>query len=160
MKTTQIKLSKKLLNMPFEELINSDYEDIKIEFTEDEAIQYISDKLFSSPEKVLALCLEDGLTPNDLDSITENDNYFEIGNRQRLIVTDEEAEEIWDNYLEQYIDDCVLCKSPKEYRNYFDNEAFKRDCQIDGRAHSLATYDGSEQTQSINGTNYYIYRTN
>lgn len=157
---TKIKLSKKLLNMSFDYLINADYEEIKIEFTEEEALQYISDKAFSSPEKVLALCLQDGLTPNDVDSIIENGNNYENGNVEYLIVTDEEGSDLEDEYLENYINECVLDQIPEVYRNYFDNESFKSDCRLDGRAHTLATYDHREEVQSVNDTEYYIYRIN
>lgn len=126
---------------------------------ESKALKLI-EKSFNNPEKVLALCLLEDLSTNDLDTIVENNNRFEIGNREWLIVNDEEGDDIWDEYLESYIDDCILCEIPERYRMYFDNEKFKRDCQIDGRAHSLASYDGNEDVMTVNNTEYFIYRTN
>ena len=35
----------------------------------------------------------------------------------------------WDEELENYIDEYVLPQLDKNYRNYFDNEAFKNDAK-------------------------------
>ena len=127
---------------------------------ESRALEFIEENNFTCPEKVLALCLEDNLNTDDLDSITENNNIIEIGNREWLVVTDEEGDELWDECLDSFIDSCIIDEIPKHYRNYFDCEKFKQDCKYDGRAHSLAGYDGRESTQNVNGITYYIYRTN
>jgi len=50
--------------------------------------------------------------------------------------------------------------TPRTDACYFDDEKWKRDARIDGRAHSLSRYDGNEDDQEINGVTYYIYRTN
>lgn len=76
------------------------------------------------------------------------------------VYTDQEADEAWEEYLDSYIDDCVLLDIPKQYHSYFDDEAFKRDCKYDGRGHSLASYDGNEQEQTIDGVTYYLYKIN
>lgn len=127
-----------------------------------DAIKFINkDDSFLNTEKILALCLEEDLTTDDLDSIIENGNHhFGIGNKEWIIVTDQEGDELWDEHLDNYIDDCVMSEIPKYYQNYFDSEKFKQDCKFNGRGHSLAGYDGYENTQNVNGTTYYIYRTN
>lgn len=84
------------------------------------------------------------------------DNTFECNNEEYLVLTDSEADEAEDDYLEQYIDDCVLFELPEQYRNYFDRESFKYDCRFDGRGHSLASYDGNENEEG----EFYIYRVN
>ena len=73
-----------------------------------------------------------------------------------LVLTDDEANERWSEYLDCYIDDCVISELPKTYRNYFDYEKWKRDAKYDGRGHSLSSFDGIENEQ--NG--YYIYKMN
>ena len=77
-----------------------------------------------------------------------------------LVIEDHEAEEQWDAQLEDYIDQCILPEVSENARGYFDREAWKNDAQIDGRGHSLSGYDGCEHEETINGTTYYIYRTN
>lgn len=83
------------------------------------------------------------------------------GNREWLVVTDEEADELWDQDLDNYLEECVLSEMPERMRYYFDTEKWKKDARIDGRAHSLARYDGNEDDVHIEGgETYYIYRTN
>jgi len=90
----------------------------------------------------------------------ENDIDFETSQDDYLCLTDSEADDMWDEYMDSYIDDCVLSELPAQYRNYFDREAFKNDCSYDGRGHSLASYDGEEHEFYYDGVWYYIYRTN
>lgn len=80
----------------------------------------------------------------------ERDNY--------MVLTDEEADQKWDNYLDSYIEEIILHKLPEQYRNYFDDERWKEDARMDGRGHSLGYYDGCENEQSVNGETFYIYR--
>ena len=63
-------------------------------------------------------------------------------------------------YKENYIEECILPEIPDNLQYYFNNEAWKRDAKMDGRGHSLATYDGAEYEETVNNTTYYIYRTN
>lgn len=116
--------------------------------------------LYSNPEKVLALYLNEGLTTDDLDIVGEDGNTYSIGNKEWLVVDDDEAEDLWSDYLDSYIDECVLPEIPKHFQKFFDTETLKEECKYDGRAHSLARYDGCEDTQTVNGTTYYIYRIN
>ncbi len=77
-----------------------------------------------------------------------------------MVLTDSEAEERWNESLENYIDECILPECPEPVRSYFDREAWKRDARHDGRGHSLSGYDGEEWDETIDGVTYYIYRTN
>lgn len=77
-----------------------------------------------------------------------------------LVLTDDEADAIWNDNLDSYIQDCILPELPKAYMNYFDEDAWKYDAKMDGRGHSLATYDGHECEEHVNGTYYYIYKIN
>lgn len=68
-----------------------------------------------------------------------------VGSAEYAVGTDEEADEAWDQSLDSYLDDCgVLDSMPDNLRPYFDREAWKRDAKMDGRGHSLASYDGHE----------------
>jgi len=84
--------------------------------------------------------------------------WSETDDGQYLVVTDEEADERWEEALENYIDECM--EIPESMERYFDREAWKSDAKMDGRAHSLASYDGDESHVEIDGVLFYIYRTN
>lgn len=88
------------------------------------------------------------------------DNTFEADGGEYLVLTDDEADEAWNDSLDNYIDDCILPEIAEPYRMYFDDEKWKDDAKVDGRGHSLASYDGGEDYEDINGTTYYIYRVN
>lgn len=95
------------------------------------------------------------------DQITnEYDNVFEYEGAEYLVLDDDEADQAWDDAIYSFIDDVVLPEIPENYQRYFDTEAFKKDCSYDGRGHTLATYDSEENEETVNGTTYYIYRTN
>jgi len=85
-----------------------------------------------------------------------DDNTFEANGEEYLVVTDDEADVLWEEDLDNYIDEIILSELPEPYRNYFDDEAWKSDAKDDGRAHSLARYDGNENEQD----GFYIYRVN
>ena len=81
---------------------------------------------------------------------------LEIMGNEYLFGTDAEMDELWDEYLDNYIDECILPEVPEAFQNYFDDEKWKSDAKDDGRAHSLASYDGHELSHG----DYYFYRTN
>ncbi len=116
---------------------------------------------YKEPEKALALAIQLGLTLEEALTIENDyDNSYSVNGEEYNVMTDEEADEAWDEDLENYIDECILPEVDERYKMYFDNEKWKRDARIDGRGHSLNHYDGSEEEQKINETWYYIYRTN
>ena len=96
------------------------------------------------------------VTRNTLKELDVSYNTVEIDGEEYMYGTDDEMDEVWDERLEDYIDECVLHDMPVELHRYFDREAWKSDAEHDGRAHTLATYDGNEQES--NGI--YFYRTN
>lgn len=80
------------------------------------------------------------------------------GRAEYAVGTDEEADEVWDQALDSYLDDCgVLDSIPENLRPYFDREAWKRDARHDGRGHALASYDGDEMDLS---DGYVAFRIN
>ena len=90
------------------------------------------------------------------DNIYGIDDYSD-DNKYRVL-TDYEADEAEDQYLDNYIDECVLEGKSGTLAAYFDRDAFKKDARMDGRGHSLSSYDGEENEIEINGTMYFIYR--
>ena len=84
-----------------------------------------------------------------------------------LVVTDDEADELWEQDLDSYLDECVMPEVEENMRRYFDREAWKSDARQDGRAHSLGRYDGNEYEIRLEEldpdhyeTEFYIYRVN
>lgn len=108
--------------------------------------------------QLLALTTEEALDQLEVSKYDENTIVY--GKEEYLVVTDDEADKLWDDYLENYIDECIIPEVPSQYQGYFDREAWKKDAYHDGRAHSLSTYDGDEHEEEVEGTNYFIYRTN
>lgn len=130
------------------------------ELDPDDALDLINETgNFSDPEKVLALALEEDITAKELDDIIEKgDNRFSYGGREYLVCTDEEADDLHDDELENYLDEIILVNLPAVAQKYFDREHWKGDAAIDGRGNSLNRYDGNEIERKINGTWYYLYR--
>lgn len=98
-----------------------------------------------------------------LESVSEcryGDNQYESTDEpgEYLVVTDSEADELWDAALESYIDECILPETSGPLAQYFDREAWKRDARHDGRGHALSPYDGDEHDVKVDGETYYIYR--
>ena len=95
--------------------------------------------------------LEDNGTEVDVEEYDERTSDW-------LVYTDSEADDAWDESLENYIDECL--EIPASMRNYFDRESWKSDARMDGRGHCLSGYNGHEEEQQVNGTTYYLYRQN
>lgn len=105
------------------------------------------------------------LLEDEIQQSSYDENLFEYGSEEYLVVTDEEADELWNEDLENYIDECILHELPESYRQYFDREAWKSDARYDGRGHSLNRYDGNEYEETVYNEygerkDYYIYRQN
>jgi hypothetical protein len=93
-----------------------------------------------------------GKMPEDTRELeTVNDGEY-------YIFTDEEANEAWDESLNNYIDECM--EIPDHVKEYFDREGWKEDARGDGRGHSLSPYNGKENSEKIDGIEYFIYRHN
>jgi len=60
------------------------------------------------------------------------------------IGTDEEADDAWEESLDNYLDEVIYPELPESMVNYFDDESWRRDARFDGRGHSLSSYDGNE----------------
>jgi len=103
---------------------------------------------------------------NSLGEVDELDP--EDYNNDYLVLTDEEADEKWEESLDSYIEECITPEIDKlsegagnlQYYITFDEGKWKRDARMDGRGHSLASYDGNENEETVNGQTFYIYRLN
>lgn len=91
----------------------------------------------------------------EYDDIIENIDSYSYGNKEYLVLDENEAEERYDEYLDSYIEEIVLPEIPKHYHYYFDKELWKRDSMRYGdKASALASYDGNEYEED----GYLIYR--
>ena len=114
--------------------------------------------------KALAQLL--GCKKSEIEQSSYDENIFEYESEEYLVVTDEEAYELWEQYLDNYLEECVYPELPDNMINYFDDEAWKRDARYDGRGHSLNRYDGTEEEITLRDKyddvieTYYIYRVN
>lgn len=114
-------------------------------------------------ERMEAVAILLGLDEEEKQELREggwNDNIIEYYNEEYEVLTDEEADDRWEEELNNYIDECIRPELPEFLGNYFDEEAWKRDARFDGRGHSISRYDGCENEIKVNDTYYYIYRQN
>lgn len=114
---------------------------------------------FNEPECALALALMLDLSVNEIgDIVEERNNRWCVQGFDYLAGTDDEMDDAWDEDLDNYLEECVYPDLPENLRNYFDDDAWKRDAKTDGRASALNRWNGEELYQEVNGTYYYAYR--
>jgi hypothetical protein len=109
---------------------------------------------------VVALCKHLGVHP---DTVSERHGVFECASEpgEYRVLTDSEADEAADLELEDYIEECILPECPTVVAQYFDRDSWKRDALLsDGRGHTIASYDGAEECETVDGVDYFIYRVN
>lgn len=119
--------------------------------------------------KVAALCEHLECEPDELTAETYEHyglSVYSRGREEYAVGTDAEADEAWDQSLDNYIEECIdpeldfdKLGSLGAYVK-FDEEAWKRDAKMDGRGHSLSSYDGNEEEVEVDGVLYSIFRTN
>lgn len=96
-----------------------------------------------------------GETPEDKREDYE-DNAGEY-----IVLTDSEADEMAKDYGQNVIDEIVLPEIPERYHQYIDMEKLRADyADTSERGAALASYDGHEIEQTLEGETFYIYRTN
>ena len=101
-------------------------------------------------EPIIALMQHTGDTFDECSDLLDWNSYS--------VLTDSEADDAWEESLNNYLDDCVLPELPESMRSYFDRDSWLSVARMDGRGHSLAMYDGNEYEEVVNGTSYFIYR--
>ena len=109
-------------------------------------------------DKIKALAINLDCKPDEINEGEHDDCLYYYQDQEYLVLTDDEADRRWDEYLDSYIDDVIFGEIPEPYQMYFDEEHWKQDARIDGRGHSLSFYDGGEDYETVNGEDYYIYR--
>lgn len=92
-------------------------------------------------------------------SIPNIQEWRKVNDGEYRVLTDSEADYKARDYLE---DDEYLWKQAVESGNTTEgfNDWIDSVLNMDGRGSILGGYDGCEESEEINGTDYYIYRTN
>lgn len=96
------------------------------------------------------------LLSDDVISDQYDETRFSVGSAEYLVLTDEGADEAWEESLDNYLGECVYPELSGNLAAYFDEAAWKRDARFDGRGHCLSSYDGSEET----ARGYCVFRIN
>ena len=108
--------------------------------------------------RIKALAQHLGCKKSEIENLYEN--TFEAEGGEYLVVTDSEAEDLWEESLDSYLADCIYPELQGNLQNYFDDEKWKQDARYDGRGHSLSSYDGHENEETVKEETFYIYRIN
>jgi hypothetical protein len=115
-------------------------------------------------EKLQAVAQFLGLDEEEMEDLSVssyNNNIIEYYSEEYEVLTDEEADDRWEEELDNYIEECIMPEIKDDtLRRYFDEDAWKSDARYDGRGHAISRYDGNENEEKVNGTWYYIYRQN
>lgn len=102
-------------------------------------------------ELIRRLCLlellqadDENVGADDISVSSYDEKTFVVGSSEYLVCTEAEADELWEQSLDNYLEECVYPELPESMVNYFDDKAWKRDARFDGRGHCISSYDGSE----------------
>lgn len=104
---------------------------------------------YDNPDKVIALARHLDCNPNIIEDVSDEEFIGE--GIHYYVLTDDEANKRWDDYLESCMDECL--EIPDSIKACFDRDGWKEDAKIDGRG-VLSGYDGIEEESD----GYYIYR--
>ena len=103
-------------------------------------------------DRVLALTIENDIYYEEAETLIDDEDYW--------VLTDEEANEKAELEAEYLLED-ALSEVPSYLHRYFDSDQYLEDQVSNDRGHMLNTYNGSEDSITLdNGSVYYIYRRN
>ena len=132
------------------------------QFNEESGSNYESVEDIDEDNKPFLNWLQENATllEDEIQQSSYDENLFEYGSEEYLVVTDEEADELWEQELDNYLEECIYPELTGNLANYFDDEAWKRDAKRDGRGLSLDRYSGHENYRNVQDETFYIYRQN
>lgn len=132
------------------------------DWTDEALLAYINEHCSFASERdnelAAALVRMFDLCVNDFDDIEIDDNRCKVQGTDYLAGTDDEMDVEWEADLDSYLENCVYPDLPGNMQMYFNDDKWKSDAKMDGRANSLNHYDGNEESCKINDTEYYAYR--
>ena len=145
---------------------------------EEQILNYIEDNDKLSHEWFIYQGSEDGtifdfyaeFIRNDLEDqylalAINNDIYYSeavdlVDSEEYWVLTDDEADEKAELEAQYYLED-ALSQIPHHLQQYFDDDKYISDYMSDGRGYLLDTYNGSEDSITLdNDSVFYIYRRN
>ena len=98
----------------------------------------------------------------DFDTLEEagyDDNVFECGGIEFRCLTDAEADDLFQCYMEDYVEECALNEVPSHLHYYFDTDSYIDDVKSnDGRGPTLTSEDSEEHEIEVNDEYWFIYR--
>ena len=111
---------------------------------------------FEDKDMVIAICEMWDLSEESLlaDVEWDGDNRITVEGTDYYFGTDDEMTIVWEEYLQNYIDEHVMDQINESYHFAVDNDALISHFKTDGRGHSLNSYDGGE----LNHGDYYAYQ--
>lgn len=103
-------------------------------------------------DRILALTIEKDIYYEEAETLIDDEDYW--------VLTDEEANEKAE--LEgEYLLENALSEVPSYLHRYFDSDQYLKDQVSNDRGHMLNTYNGSEDSITLDNVSvYYIYRRN
>ena len=109
--------------------------------------------------------IDDNYNLLEEEFVNNYDKYYQYGNEEYLVLTDQEADKAAYDSVYSIWEDCYLSKNIKEQLgflyDYIDLERATLDTiRMDGRGRTLASYDGYENEINFDNIHYYIYRIN
>lgn len=162
-----------------------DFQTIKEGSKEADILERIEDEHGDDAEKVLAFAINEGLTDQEaIDEVSIDENRLTYGGTDYLVGNDEEMDE----HATEYIKSSLWAFNASFLANYSNMpievfEALQPQCEgandaieaiieksgsiedfaqkaisADGRGHFLNNWDGTEDSQTVNDTEYYICR--
>ena len=103
-------------------------------------------------DQYLALAINNDIYYSEAVDLIDSEEYW--------ILTDDEADEKAELEAQYYLEE-VLSKLPEHLHRYFDDAKYISNCISDGRGHLLDTYNGTEDSITLdNDSVFYIYRRN
>jgi hypothetical protein len=134
-------------------IIKSEEEELKNKKIKESKIKSFED---FEDDKIIALAKSLEITPQEAEEITNEGNIYSYQGREYFVGTEEETRDEAKEYL---VDSEMWEEAVKSGRT----EKGKKDwieevIDTDGYGSTLNSYDGSEDTQEVNKTTYYVIR--
>ena len=133
--------------------------------TKDGDVTLITDDL-DYDDAIIALARHLSLPLDEVDEVKKrcSDWYYEYRWQEYIVGTDDECCDLWVESIENAMDDYLPETLVKYWHNSVTIEngviTASLSVTIEDRAGELNRYDGSEETEEVNGEIYYIYRQN
>ena len=107
--------------------------------------------------KTQALAKFLGCDVDDIETTETEHRYSTAEGEEYDVLTDTQADNIYSDRFDDFVDECIICDIPDHLRIYFDRELYKKDTLISETRGHLLSIDNGENEQNHNGETFYIY---